>query len=181
MINAKLVADAKLSTPPIKVDADQGTFTLEGTVKSADLVGRAAGLAPDPAAVGPVLSLLTFEKPPGPSAPAVFPPSAPPDATRAAGAAPGRVSFFRLHPVAGGEVRHGKRTAGHRETTIKRILRHEQRRIQIGKFKTTEARRETRRDAHRQNTFDVAADHQAKSRRARRLRQVERSEDAGFH
>ena len=63
MINAKLVGDAKLSAIKINVDADQGTVTLKGTVKSADLIGRAVVLALDTDDVVQVVSLLTVEKP----------------------------------------------------------------------------------------------------------------------
>ena len=63
VINAKLVGDAKLSAIKINVDADQGTVTLTGTVKSADLIGRAVVLALDTDDVVQVVSLLTVEIP----------------------------------------------------------------------------------------------------------------------
>ena len=63
VINAKLVGDAQLSALKINVDADHGTVTLKGTVKSADLIGRAVVLALDTDDVVQVVSLLTVEKP----------------------------------------------------------------------------------------------------------------------
>ena len=62
VINAKLVGDSKLSAIKINVDADNGTITLKGTVKSADLIGRAVVLALDTDDVVQVISLLTVEK-----------------------------------------------------------------------------------------------------------------------
>ena len=59
VINAKLVGDSQLSAIKINVDADQGVVTLKGTVKSADLIGRAIGLALDTDDVTQVISLLT--------------------------------------------------------------------------------------------------------------------------
>ncbi len=61
VINAKLVADSKLSAIKINVDADQGIVTLKGTVKSADLIGRAIALALDTDDVVQVVSLLTVQ------------------------------------------------------------------------------------------------------------------------
>ena len=63
VINAKLVGDAQLSALKINVDADHGTVTLKGTVKSADLIGRAVVLALDTDDVVQVVSLLSVEKP----------------------------------------------------------------------------------------------------------------------
>lgn len=59
VINAKLVADGKLSAIKINVDADKGVVTLKGTVKSPELVGRAIALALDTDDVTQVISLLT--------------------------------------------------------------------------------------------------------------------------
>ena len=61
VINAKLVGDSQLSAIKINVDADQGVVTLKGTVKSADLIGRAIGLALDTDGVTQVVSLLTVQ------------------------------------------------------------------------------------------------------------------------
>lgn len=61
VINAKLVGDSKLSAIKINVDAENGTVTLKGTVKSADLIGRAIVLALDTDDVVQVISLLTVE------------------------------------------------------------------------------------------------------------------------
>ncbi|MBL9187180.1 MAG: BON domain-containing protein [Opitutaceae bacterium] len=60
-INAKLVADSKLSALKINVDADKGVVTLKGTVKSPELVGRAIALALDTDDVSQVVSLLKVE------------------------------------------------------------------------------------------------------------------------
>lgn len=59
VINAKLVADGKLSAIKINVDADKGVVTLKGTVKSPELIGRAIALALDTDDVTQVISLLT--------------------------------------------------------------------------------------------------------------------------
>jgi hyperosmotically inducible protein len=61
VINGKLVADRDLSALQINVDADSGVVTLKGTVKSAELLGRAIGLALDTDGVRQVVSLLTVE------------------------------------------------------------------------------------------------------------------------
>ncbi len=63
VINGKLVADSQLSAIKINVDADNGVVTLKGTVKSADLIGRAIALALDTDGVTQVVSLLTVESP----------------------------------------------------------------------------------------------------------------------
>ena len=63
VINAQLVGDAPLSALKINVDADHGTVTLKGTAKSADLIGRAVGLALDTDDVVQVVSLLAVDKP----------------------------------------------------------------------------------------------------------------------
>jgi osmotically-inducible protein OsmY len=59
VINAKLVADGKLSALKINVDADHGVVTLKGTVNSPELIGRAIALALDTDDVTQVISLLT--------------------------------------------------------------------------------------------------------------------------
>ncbi len=61
VINAKLVGDSKLSAIKINVDAADGIVTLKGTVKSADLIGRAVVLALETDDVVQVISLLTVE------------------------------------------------------------------------------------------------------------------------
>ena len=61
VINAKLVGDSMLSAIKINVDADHGVVTLKGTVKSADLIGRAIGLALNTDGVTQVVSLLTVQ------------------------------------------------------------------------------------------------------------------------
>jgi hyperosmotically inducible protein len=61
VINGKLVADRDLSALKINVDADSGIVTLKGTVKSAELLGRAIGIALDTDGVRQVVSLLTVE------------------------------------------------------------------------------------------------------------------------
>jgi hypothetical protein len=61
VINAKYVADSDLSALKINVDADNGMVTLNGTVKSAALIGRAIELALDTDGVHQVVSLLKVE------------------------------------------------------------------------------------------------------------------------
>jgi hypothetical protein len=61
VIKSKYVADSDLSALKISVDADNGVVTLNGSVKSADLVGRAIELALDTSGVHQVISLLKVE------------------------------------------------------------------------------------------------------------------------
>lgn len=61
VINAKLVGDSRLSALKINVDANNGTVTLKGSVKSPELIGRAIALALDTDDVVQVISLLTVE------------------------------------------------------------------------------------------------------------------------
>jgi hyperosmotically inducible protein len=62
VINAKLVGDSHLSALKINVDADNGTVTLKGTVKSFNLIGRAIAIALDTDDVVQVVSVLTVAK-----------------------------------------------------------------------------------------------------------------------
>ena len=62
VINGKLLAASDLSALKINVDADKGVVTLNGTVKSEDLIGRAIALALDTDGVTRVVSLLTVEE-----------------------------------------------------------------------------------------------------------------------
>lgn len=57
-IKAKYVTDSHLSAFAINVDANKGTVTLNGTVKSLDHAGRAMALALDTEGVTSVISLL---------------------------------------------------------------------------------------------------------------------------
>lgn len=61
VINGKYVADSDLSALKINVDADNGVVTLNGTVKSADYIGKAIALALDTNGVHQVVSLLKVE------------------------------------------------------------------------------------------------------------------------
>ena len=61
VVNGKLVADSELSALKINVDADKGVVTLNGTVASADLVGKAVALSLDTNGVSQVVSLLKVE------------------------------------------------------------------------------------------------------------------------
>ncbi|HWA09827.1 MAG TPA: BON domain-containing protein [Opitutaceae bacterium] len=61
VINAKYVADSDLSALKINVDADNGVVTLNGTVRSADFIGKAIALALDTDGVRQVISLLRVE------------------------------------------------------------------------------------------------------------------------
>ena len=62
VVNAKLVTDRDLSALKINVDADKGVVTLNGTVNSVDLIGRAIVLALDTEGVMQVVSLLKVEE-----------------------------------------------------------------------------------------------------------------------
>ena len=61
VINGKYVADKDLSARKIDVDADKGVVTLNGTVGSEDLIGRAIVLALNTDGVTQVVSLLKVE------------------------------------------------------------------------------------------------------------------------
>jgi osmotically-inducible protein OsmY len=61
VINGKYVADSDLSALKINVDADNGVVTLNGSVKSADYIGKAIALALDTNGVHQVISLLKVE------------------------------------------------------------------------------------------------------------------------
>jgi hypothetical protein len=61
IINGRYIADRDLSSFKINVDATQGVVTLKGTVKSAELLGRAIALALDTDGVRQVVSELTVE------------------------------------------------------------------------------------------------------------------------
>ena len=61
VINGKLLADSQLSALKINVDADKGVVTLNGTVKSPELIGRAIAHALDTDGVTQVVSLLTVQ------------------------------------------------------------------------------------------------------------------------
>lgn len=61
VINGKLLVDHDLSAIKINVDADKGVVTLNGTVKSIDLIGRAIELSLDTDGVTQVVSLLKVE------------------------------------------------------------------------------------------------------------------------
>ena len=63
VINGKYVADKDLSARKIDVDADKGVVTLNGTVGSEDLIGRAIVLALNTDGVTQVVSLLKVEVP----------------------------------------------------------------------------------------------------------------------
>ena len=58
VIKAKYVADSDISALKINVDADNGVVTLNGTVSSADFIGKAIALALDTDGVHQVVSLL---------------------------------------------------------------------------------------------------------------------------
>jgi len=58
VIKAKYVLDSDLSALAINVDCHDGEVTLTGTVKSADLIGRAVGLALETHGVANVVSRL---------------------------------------------------------------------------------------------------------------------------
>ena len=62
LVNTKLVTDRDLSALKINVDADKGVVTLNGTVKSVDLIGRAIVLSLDTEGVTEVVSLLKVEE-----------------------------------------------------------------------------------------------------------------------
>jgi len=63
VLNAKLLADSRLSALKINVDADAGVVTLKGTVKSIELIGHAIRVALDTDGVNQVVSLLTLQTP----------------------------------------------------------------------------------------------------------------------
>lgn len=58
VVNGKYIADSDLSSLKINVDADNGVVTLNGTVDSLDLVGRAVALALNTEGVTQVVGLL---------------------------------------------------------------------------------------------------------------------------
>jgi osmotically-inducible protein OsmY len=61
VIKAKYAEDSDLSAWKIGIAADNGVVTLNGSVKSADLIGRAIELALDTKGVRQVVSLLKVE------------------------------------------------------------------------------------------------------------------------
>ncbi len=62
VINGKLLVADDLSAFKINVDADKGVVTLKGTVKSAELIGKALELALDTDGVTQAVSELTVEE-----------------------------------------------------------------------------------------------------------------------
>jgi len=61
VIKAKYVLDHNLSARDISVNTTDGVVTLSGTVPSADLLGRAVGLALDTTGVRRVVSQITIQ------------------------------------------------------------------------------------------------------------------------
>ncbi|MFI5356479.1 MAG: BON domain-containing protein [Opitutales bacterium] len=61
VIKAKLVLDRDLSARAIEIDVDHGAVTLNGSVKSLDLIGRAIALSLDTDGVQTVTSHLAVQ------------------------------------------------------------------------------------------------------------------------